>query len=309
MTTPTFSLAQLIWEGTAKAKGGTLADLKRADPDKYLARREQLEESLAARFKEVVGEPIEPSALSHLADEAFVAEENGTKFKASDWDDALKAEADTIEKYLAANGAEKVKQEEKPVTNKPDNKTLDERVAEAVERASPGDPRNRYAARTAAVKAAHLVQQGLSDGEAVSKAIEQMYPGTPASKATAQLATELQDAGLSADQAQIEAAKASLALQKRKLAERAAAAAVEKQGVDPEVAAIAGVFKEWRVKKGLTQEALAAEVGITSRQIQKIEAGQALPQGLNAFRLANALALPIEVIRECGRLQPRTEGD
>ena len=257
-------------------------------------RLDQLREALAGRFEVITGEAVDPWVLSGVADEAHRAEEAGTKFEASKWDDRLKAEAEFVSKYMGANGAEEVKV--------PD-KTLDERVAEAVEAAAPGDERNRYAVRTVLVKVAHLVQAGLSEPEAVSKAVEQLF-GSPAAQATAQVAKELVDRGLSHDEAQMEAGRASMTLNRRRLAERAAAAAVQKT-TDPEVAAVAAVFKEWRGKRGLTQEQLAAEVGITARQIAKYEAGQALPQGLNAFRLADVLGFPIEFVREIGRVHHR----
>lgn len=288
-----------------------LADLvtKAKEPKTDAAiRLAQLREALAGRFKVVVGEPIDPWALSHLATAAYDAEEAGTKFRSEDWDEALKAEAAAIEKYLAGNGAEPVEDDDEGkdgkegerVTSKSEQ-TLDERAEEAVERAWPGDPRNRYAARTVTVKAAHLVQRGLSEPEAVSKVIVQMTP-----TATAQLAKELRDEGMSADEAQREAARAALSLNKRRLAERAAEAAVQKT-IDPAVAAVAAVFKEWRGKANLTQEQLAAEVGVTSRAVQKWEAGTALPQGITAFRVASALNFPLEMVREIGRLQPRTQ--
>ena len=49
--------------------------------------------------------------------------------------------------------------------------------------------------------------------------------------------------------------------------------------------------KELRLKRGLSQEALAEESGLSRRTIQRIELGESNPNGDSLKRLANALQI------------------
>lgn len=53
-------------------------------------------------------------------------------------------------------------------------------------------------------------------------------------------------------------------------------------------------IKQHRARLDLTQEALAQKVGVRRQTILAIEKGQYVPSTLLAFRLARALAMPVE---------------
>jgi len=66
-------------------------------------------------------------------------------------------------------------------------------------------------------------------------------------------------------------------------------------------------FADLRRSSGLTQAALAAASGINIRQIQKLEAGEILPQNITlstAVRLASALGCrPEDLLPDAGKLR------
>jgi putative transcriptional regulator len=53
-------------------------------------------------------------------------------------------------------------------------------------------------------------------------------------------------------------------------------------------------LKELRVKKGMTQEALAQSVGVTRQTIISVEKGKFIPSVRLALMLASALGAPLE---------------
>lgn len=53
---------------------------------------------------------------------------------------------------------------------------------------------------------------------------------------------------------------------------------------------------EYRTKRGMTQEALAAAVGVTRQTIISIEKGNYTPSVLLALKIAAVFAVPVEVI-------------
>lgn len=57
-------------------------------------------------------------------------------------------------------------------------------------------------------------------------------------------------------------------------------------------------IRELRTQKGLTQEALALELGISRQAVAKWEAGQAAPSTANLVALAHLLNVPLEELTE-----------
>ncbi len=53
---------------------------------------------------------------------------------------------------------------------------------------------------------------------------------------------------------------------------------------------------EYRTERGMTQEALAAAVGVTRQTIISIEKGNYTPSVLLALKIATVFAVPVEVI-------------
>lgn len=53
-----------------------------------------------------------------------------------------------------------------------------------------------------------------------------------------------------------------------------------------------------RKSKGLSQEALAEEAGVSLRTIQRVEQGDTVPRGYTLQALAAALGVPLEALRE-----------
>ena len=61
------------------------------------------------------------------------------------------------------------------------------------------------------------------------------------------------------------------------------------------------MIKELRQQRGLTQQELADRAEMHIRQVQKIEAGETLPEKMtlkNALALARALGVPVEELIE-----------
>ncbi|WAJ26825.1 helix-turn-helix domain-containing protein [Antarcticirhabdus aurantiaca] len=76
--------------------------------------------------------------------------------------------------------------------------------------------------------------------------------------------------------------------------------------------ALATRIREARISKGLTQSALADEIGVTYQQYQKYESGQNRITAARLFRLARALDLPISrffSLDERGRAPPAVDQD
>jgi transcriptional regulator with XRE-family HTH domain len=53
-----------------------------------------------------------------------------------------------------------------------------------------------------------------------------------------------------------------------------------------------------RKSKGLSQEALAEEAGVSLRTIQRVEQGETVPRGYTVQALATALGVPLEALRD-----------
>ncbi len=53
---------------------------------------------------------------------------------------------------------------------------------------------------------------------------------------------------------------------------------------------------EYRTERGMTQEALAAAVGVTRQTIISIEKGNYTPSVLLALKIATVFTVPVEVI-------------
>lgn len=56
---------------------------------------------------------------------------------------------------------------------------------------------------------------------------------------------------------------------------------------------LANTLKVARAKRGLTQQALAEAVGVTRKTVNTVENGVFVPSALLAFRLAEALDMPV----------------
>lgn len=59
---------------------------------------------------------------------------------------------------------------------------------------------------------------------------------------------------------------------------------------------VSNTVYECRIKKGLTQEELAAQVGVSRQTIISIERGNYTPSVLLALKIAAAFKAPVEVI-------------
>ncbi|WP_373048718.1 helix-turn-helix transcriptional regulator [Vulgatibacter sp.] len=55
-------------------------------------------------------------------------------------------------------------------------------------------------------------------------------------------------------------------------------------------------LREHRARLGLTQEQLAALVGVTRKSINTVETGRFVPSTLLALKLARALGVPVETL-------------
>lgn len=174
--------------------------------------------------------------------------------------------------------------------------SMDELAEKACEAINPGDPRNQWASRTVALQARNLAHRdGLSDAEAVAQVAKRLLlPGSPTSRATKALAAELVGDGMNADQAMVEAAQA--------MSQHLRGGSGVSKADDPSRRQVAETVKAVRVTKGLTQEALAKEIGVTPRQVCNWESGESVPDPDNAFKLAGVLDLSPEVRNELGRL-------
>jgi putative transcriptional regulator len=62
--------------------------------------------------------------------------------------------------------------------------------------------------------------------------------------------------------------------------------------------ALQNTLREARAERGLTQEALAALVGVTRKTINTVERGRFVPSTILALRLSRALAMPVEQLFE-----------
>ena len=59
---------------------------------------------------------------------------------------------------------------------------------------------------------------------------------------------------------------------------------------------LANRLNELRTERGLTQAALAEQVGVSRKTINTVENGVFVPSALLALRLARALGCPVEAI-------------
>lgn len=64
-------------------------------------------------------------------------------------------------------------------------------------------------------------------------------------------------------------------------------------------------LKVWRAKTGLTQQELAARVGVSRKTINTVENGIFVPSTLLALRLAHALDATVEQLFELARVDGR----
>jgi putative transcriptional regulator len=68
-------------------------------------------------------------------------------------------------------------------------------------------------------------------------------------------------------------------------------------------------LRELRAERGLTQEDIAAEVGVSRQTIISIESGRYNPSILLAYKLAHAFALTIEDVFLCAEETGESNGD
>ena len=59
---------------------------------------------------------------------------------------------------------------------------------------------------------------------------------------------------------------------------------------------LTNTLREHRARLGLTQEQLAALVGVTRKSINTVETGRFVPSTLLALKLARALGAPVETL-------------
>lgn len=251
-------------------------------------RAAELAAELAARAREFEL-PLEPDALRWLGEKAALAEMEGQTFEAGAYDDDLTAFSSEVEAMVGEGSDDVVEHEGAP-------ETVAGATAKAAGHVHPG------AAKTAAALTAEFRSQGHPDP--VAKAREHLAGGNAVAQTIAKMAGALERQGLSPGQATVAAARAMGDVLSQRLRERAEGA-LSKAGPDPCVAEVAATLRLARIRKGLTQEELGELVGVSSRQIIKYEAGQALPRGLNVTRLAGALGLGVEGARAIAKARGR----
>jgi DNA-binding XRE family transcriptional regulator len=152
-----------------------------------------------------------------------------------------------------------------------------------------------------------LKGQGMPADEAVRKAVEAILGGSPNQLTIKSLARSLvEEQGLTPGAATVQAARTMgdvLVNQRRR--KLAAEGRLTKSGPDQAEADVAAEIRVARITKGLTQEDLATEVGVSVQTIRSWEAGH-LPDGLNITKVAGVLGGGMDMARRIAAARGRT---